>query len=46
MSTQKRVFNKLAQENKTELSAQKIELALVDDFIKQYNEANKLTSKA
>ena len=46
MNTQNRVFKKLAQAEKVELSAQKVELALVDDFIKQYNEANKLTTKA
>ena len=32
MNTQREVFNKLFKEEKTELSAQKIELALVDDF--------------
>ena len=39
MSTKNRVFNKLAQAEKVELSAQKVELALVDDF-------KKLSSKA
>ena len=32
MNTQKEVFNKLFKEDKTELSAQKVELALVDDL--------------
>ena len=38
MSIEKRVFNKLFKEEKTELATQKIELALVDDlkdFIKR-----------
>ena len=34
MNTENRVFNKLAQAEKVELSAQKVELALVDDLIK------------
>ena len=37
MNTQKRVFNKLAEETKVELGAQKVELALVDDIVKVYN---------
>ena len=37
MNTQNRVFKKLAQAEKVELSAQKIELALVDDIVKVYN---------
>jgi len=32
MNTENRVFNKLAQAEKVELSAQKVELALVDDL--------------
>mgnify|MGYP003680163407 CR=1 FL=1 len=32
MNTQRKVFNKLFKEEETELSAQKIELALVDDL--------------
>jgi 6-phosphogluconolactonase/glucosamine-6-phosphate isomerase/deaminase len=32
MKTQREVFNKLFKEDKTELSAEKIELRLVDDF--------------
>jgi len=32
MNTKNRVFKKLAEESKTELSAQKVELGLVDDF--------------
>ena len=32
MNTQKRVFNKLFKEEKTELSAQKVELSIVDDI--------------
>ena len=46
MNTENRVFNKLAQAEKVELSAQRVELSLMDDFIKQYNGANKLTTKA
>ena len=34
MNTQKEVFNKLFKEEKVELATQKIELALVDDLIK------------
>ena len=34
MNTQNRVFKKLAQAEKVELATQKVELALVDDFIK------------
>jgi len=37
MSTKNRVFKKLAQAEKVELSAQKVELALVDDIVKVYN---------
>jgi DNA repair ATPase RecN len=43
MSNYKRVLKHL---NKEELSTQKIELALVDDFENQYNSANKLVTKA
>ena len=39
MNTQKEVFNKLFKEEKTELSAQKVELALVDDFTKVFEKA-------
>jgi hypothetical protein len=39
MNTQKEVFNKLFKENKTELSTQKVELALVDDFTKVFEKA-------
>ena len=35
MNTQSRVFKKLAEVEKVELSAQKVELALVDDFLKK-----------
>ena len=34
MNTQKKVFNKLFKEEKTELAAQKVELALIDDVEK------------
>jgi hypothetical protein len=40
MSTKNRVFKKLAQENKTELSAQKVELSLMDDVDKALDKAN------
>lgn len=43
MSTQKRVFNKLAEETKVELSVQKVELARKPQSI--LSEANKLDSK-
>ena len=43
MSNYKRVLKHLKKE---ELTAQKIELALVDDFENQYNSANKLVTKA
>jgi len=33
MNTQRQVFNKLFKENKTKLSAQKIELGAIDDLI-------------
>ncbi len=39
MNTQNRVFKKLAEETKVELSAQKVELALVDDFTKVFEKA-------
>jgi len=41
MNTQKRVFNKLAEETKVELATQKIELALVDDIRAEMAQANK-----
>ena len=37
MKTQREVFNKLFKEEKVELSAEKIELSLVDDIVKVYN---------
>ena len=37
MKTQKEVFNKLFKENKTELSAQKIELGIMQDVQKSMN---------
>ena len=40
MNTQREVFNKLFKEEKTELSAQKIELALIDDIEKILDKAN------
>lgn len=43
MSTQKRVFNKLTEETKVELSVQKVELARKPQSI--LSEANKLDSK-
>ena len=45
MSTKKRVFKKLAEESKTELSAQKVELALVDDIETLFNEVSKNYNK-
>ena len=36
-----KIFSKLAKEEKTELSSQKIELGLVDDFEKRGNQYNK-----
>ena len=41
MNTQKRVFNKLAEETKVELATQKVELALVDDIRAEMAQANK-----
>ena len=41
MSTKNRVFKKLAEESKTELSTQKVELALVDDIRAEMAQANK-----
>ena len=35
MNTENRVFNKLAQAEKVELATQKVELSLVDDFLKK-----------
>lgn len=37
MKTQREVFNKLFKEDKTELATQKVELGLVDDIVKVYN---------
>jgi len=39
MNTQSRVFKKLAEVEKVELSVQKVELALVDDFTKAFEKA-------
>ncbi len=39
MKTQREVFNKLFKEEETELSAQKVELGLVDDFTKVFEKA-------
>jgi len=41
MNTKNRVFKKLAQAEKVELSAQKVELALVDDIRAEMAQANK-----
>jgi len=41
MKTQREVFNKLFKENKTELSAEKVELALIDDIRSEMATANK-----
>ena len=41
MSTKKRVFKKLAEVEKVELSAQKVDLALVDDIRAEMAQANK-----
>ena len=41
MNTQKEVFNKLFKEEKTKLSAQKIELGLIDDIRSEMVTANK-----
>lgn len=50
MSTLKTVFNKLTKEDKVELKSEKIELALVDDLVKKYDniksKADSLTLKA
>jgi len=46
MNTQSRVFKKLAEVEKVELSAQKVELALVDDFNKRIDKANNFRSVA
>ena len=40
MSTKKRVFKKLAEETKVDLSAQKVELSLMDDVDKALDKAN------
>lgn len=41
MNTQKRVFKKLSEKSKTELSTQKIELGLIDDIRSEMATANK-----
>jgi len=41
MNTQREVFNKLFKEEKTELSAQKVELGLIDDIRSEMATANK-----
>jgi hypothetical protein len=45
MSTKKRVFKKLAEETKVELSAQKVELGLTQDALNIYKALNKVRSK-
>ncbi len=46
MSTKKRVFKKLAEETKVDLSAHKVELGSIEDAIKETkSEADKLWSK-
>ena len=40
MKTQREVFNKLFKEEKTELSAQKVELGLIDDIKSEMKQAN------
>ena len=42
MNTQKEVFNKLFKEEKVELSSQKIELGLIDDFKNVLKDAENL----
>jgi len=42
MNTQKRVFNKLAEADKVELSTQKIELGKIDELIKANDRAEKV----
>ena len=39
MNIQNRVFKKLAEVDKVELSVQKVDLSLMDDLKKQYNKA-------
>ena len=47
MNTQKRVFNKLAEEDKVELATQKVELGLAQDFMQDYKKAvDKFTNAA
>jgi uncharacterized phage infection (PIP) family protein YhgE len=44
MNTKNRVFKKLAEETKVELSAQKVELGLAQDLLQDYKKAvNKFT---
>lgn len=38
--TLKKIYNKLSQEDKTELKSEKVELALIDDLEKQYKKIN------
>ena len=40
MSIEKRVFNKLFKDSKTELATQKIELGLIDDIKSEMKQAN------
>ena len=40
MKTQRKVFNKLFKEDKTELSAEKVELSLMNDVDKALDKAN------
>lgn len=46
MNTENRVFNKLAQAEKVELSAQKVELGLIDDVINEEKQGNKYNTEA
>ena len=46
MNTENRVFNKLAQAEKVELSAQKIELGIFDDIEKLKNKALSASKRA
>jgi hypothetical protein len=41
MKTERKVFNKLFKKDKVELSAEKIELALIDDIRSEMSNANK-----
>ena len=46
MSTKNRVFKKLAEESKTELSAQKVELGAIDDITRDFKELSKIMDDA